>query len=107
MIVKIVAIISIVHKFDCTIVTILTIHGLFPHDLHDRRSVTVECIKPGDGFFVFISVVTDSMSPNLSQSNRLLKLLVIFLYFMKTESHSNFGNRFSLLRYCPLRIQLS
>ena len=52
----------------------------------------VECIKADDRYSVFTSVVTDSISPNSEsirpgQSDRLLKLLVIFSCFMKTESH--------------------
>ena len=89
MIVTIVAIVTIVQKLDCTIAT--------THGFHMIVAIVVvaavfmvESIKPDDRYSGFTSVVTYSISlPILSQSDRLLKLLVVFLCFMKTESHSN------------------
>ena len=49
----------------------------------------VEWITADDGYSVFTSVVTDSISLNFESIRSSLKLLVIFLCFMKTESHSN------------------
>ena len=80
----------------------------------------VECIKADDGYSVFTSVATDTISLN-SWSIRSPLKLVIFLCFMKIESHSSLANSlcpgtpgrglhqetdFSLLRYRPLLIQL-
>ena len=68
MIVTIVAIATIVEKFDRTIATILTIHRF--HMIVAIAAVfMVECIKPDDGYSIFTSVVTDSMSTN-SESTR-------------------------------------
>ena len=66
MIVTIVAIATIVQKFDWTIATILTIHGF--HMIVAIVAIAavfmVECIKADDGYSGFTSVVTDSFSPN-------------------------------------------
>ena len=66
MIVTTVVIATIVQKFDWTIAKILTIHGF-----HMNVAIVpiaavfmVESIKAGDGYYVFTSVVTDSISPN-------------------------------------------
>ena len=66
MIVTIVAIATIVQKFDWTIATILTIHGfqMIIAIVAIAAVFMVEFIKADDGYSFFTCVVTDSISPN-------------------------------------------
>ena len=66
MIVTIVAIATIVQKFDWTNATMLTIHGfhMIVAIVAIAAVLMVGCIKADDGYFVFTSVVTDTISPN-------------------------------------------
>ena len=73
MIVAIVAIATIVQKFDCTIATILGFHMIGA--IAAIASVfMVEWIKPDDGYSVFTSVVTDGISPNSESIRSPLKI---------------------------------
>ena len=108
MIVTIVAIATIVQKFDWTIVTVLTIHG-FHMIVAIAEVFMVECIKADDGYSVFTSVATDTISLNSWSIRSPLKLVVIFLCFMKIESHSNLANSLcpgttSRNRFCPFEV---
>ena len=97
----------------------ITNKAQFPYDLHDRCNrhhrpkMTIATILTIHGFHMIIAIVAIAAVlwlnaskqmmdilfslllllivslPILSQSDRLLKLLVIFLCFTKTESHSN------------------
>ena len=109
---------TIVQKFDWTIATILTIHSY--HVIVGIVAIAavlwLDASKQMmDILFSLLLLLIVSL-PILSQSDRPLKLLVIFLCLKKTESHSNLltlfvqeleqGTDFSLLRYRPLRVQL-
>ena len=106
MIVTIVAIATIVQKFDWTIATILTILTILTiHGFHMIVAIAavfmVEYIKADDGCSVFTSVVTNSISLN-SESTRSPFKIACYLFVYRDY----IKNRFSLLRYRPLRIQL-
>ena len=75
-IVTIVAIATIVQKFDWTIATILTIHGfhMIVAIVPIAAVFMVECIKANDGYSVFTSVVTDSISPNFKSIRPQFKI---------------------------------
>ena len=81
MIVTIIAIATIVQKFDWTIATILTIHGF--HMIVAIVAIAavfmVEFIKTDDGYSVFTSVVTDSISLN-SESIRSPFKIAFYLF---------------------------
>ena len=113
MIVTIVAIATIVQKFDWTIVTILAIRG-FHMIVAIAVVFMVSTSKQMDILFSLLLLLIVSL-PILSQSDRLLKLLVIFLCFMKTEATQiceffvqvlHQGTVFFLLRYTPVTIFL-
>ena len=76
MIVTIVAIATIVQKFDCTIATIRMIYGF--HKIVAIVAIPavfiVECIMPADGYSVFTSVVTDSIFPNFESIRSSFKI---------------------------------
>ena len=119
MIVTNVAIATIAQKFDWTIATIMTIYGF--HMIVAIVAIAavfmqVECIKADDGYSVFTSVGTDSISPNSESIRSPFKIACYLLCLMETGSHSNLrsffvqgprqGTDFSLLKYLPHLIQL-
>ena len=80
MIVTIVATATIVQKFDWTIATILMIHGF--HMIVAIAAVfMVERIRADDGYSVFTSVVTDSISPK-SESIRSPFKIACYLFVL-------------------------
>ena len=118
MIFTIVAIATIVQKFDLTIATILTILTILTiHGFHMIIAIVAIAAvlwlnaskQMMDILFSLLLLLIVSL-PILSQSDGLSKLLVIFLCLIKTESHSNlwilFVQGLHLLRYRPLPIQL-
>ena len=88
MIVTIVAIATIVQKFDWMIATILTIHG-FDMIVSIAAVFMVECIKADDRYSVFTFVVTDSISFNFESIRSPFTLACYLFVFYETESHSN------------------
>ena len=106
-----ISIATIVQKFDLTIATILTIHGFHMIVAVVAIAAVLWLNASKQMMDILFSLLLLIVSlPVLSQSDRLLKLLVIFMCFMKTESHSNlrilFVQGLHLLRYRPLPIQL-
>ena len=83
MIVTIVAIATIVEKFDWMTATILMIHGF--HMIVAIAAVfMVECIKADNGYSVFTSVVTDSISPNSKSIRSPFKIACYFFVLYET-----------------------
>ena len=93
MIVTIVAITTIVQKFDWTMATILTIHK--QHDRRDRcdhHSFTAQCIKPDDGYSVFTSVVNDSISLNSESIRSPFKIACYLSVLYENRKPRKFAN---------------